>query len=462
MKNKLWVIAIITAILFSFIACKEDDTPTPPPSPPPPTIGISLNKVTLELIKGKTETLTATVTNTNTNTVKWSSANTAVATVDEDNGLVTAVDYGTTVITATTVDGGKTATCTVTVVTNVTISLNKTAIGLIAGETETLTKTVTNTDNQTVTWGSANTAVATVDEDNGLVTAVSSGITVITATTVDGGKTAQCAITVYPADMVRIAGGSFTMGSPTSEPNRSPDETQHSVTLSGFYMDKYQVTQEKYQAVMGSNPSYFDGSTYEEPATGETQGKRPVENVSWYDALVFCNKLSTSEGLSPAYSIKGSTETASWGTVPTSSNSDWDAVVIVSGSTGYRLPTEAQWEYACRAGTTTAYNTGDTISDSTGWYYDNSENKTHEVGKKPANAWGLYDMHGNVYEWCWDWYGSYSSSAQTNPFGAVTGSKRVARGGNWVSAENLRSAFRYCFAPPYLRARYLGFRLVRP
>jgi formylglycine-generating enzyme len=417
-----------------------------------PDITISLNKVTLELIKGKTETLTATVTNTDTDTVKWSSANTAIATVDENTGLVTAVNYGTTIITATTVDGGKTATCTVTV-PDITISLNKTAIGLIAGETETLTKTVKNTDNQTVTWSSANTAVATVNSSSGLVTAVSSGITEIIATTVDGGKTAQCAITVYPADMVRIAGGTFSMG------QTSIATPVHSVTLtSGFYMGKYQVTQEQYQAVIGSNPSRFSSN----PQTGETQGKRPVEQVSWYDALVFCNKLSIKEGLTPAYSISGKTNPADWGTVPTSSNATWNAVVIVSGSTGYRLPTEAQWEYACRAGTTTAYNTGDTISDNTGWYSSNSGDKTHEVGLKSVNAWGLYDMHGNVYEWCWDWYGSYSTGAQTDPLGASSGTFRVLRGGGWnISADGMRSAVR-SNNDPYDGYFSLGFRLVRP
>jgi len=259
-------------------------------------------------------------------------------------------------------------------------------------------------------------------------------------------------------DMVWIAGGTFTMGSPTSEADRNSDETQHSVTLNGFYMGKYQVTQEKYQAVIGSNPSNFSSS----PQSGETQNKRPVEKVSWYDALVFCNKLSVTEGLSPAYSIKGSTETASWGTVPTSSNSDWNAVVIVSGSNGYRLPTEAQWEYACRAGTTTAYNTGDTRSNNTGWYYNNSGNKTHEVGKKPANAWGLYDMHGNVRERCWDWYGSYPSEAQINPMGASSGTYRVYRGGSCNDFDELRSAYRRYGIPYNNESSFIGFRLVRP
>jgi len=258
--------------------------------------------------------------------------------------------------------------------------------------------------------------------------------------------------------MVSIPAGTFIMGSPTSEANRESYETQHSVTLSGFKMSKYLVTQEQYQAVMGNNPSGFSSN----PQNLETQGKRPVEQVSWYDALVFCNKLSIKEGLTPAYSISGKTNPAEWGTVPTGSNATWNAVVIVVGSTGYRLPTEAQWEYACRAKTTTAYNTGNTISDNTGWYESNSGGTTHEVGKKPVNAWGLHDMHGNVWEWCWDWYDSYSSGAQTDPMGASSGTDRVVRGGGWnISAEWLRSAFRNGIYPSG-SSDALGFRLVRP
>jgi formylglycine-generating enzyme required for sulfatase activity len=260
-------------------------------------------------------------------------------------------------------------------------------------------------------------------------------------------------------EMVQIQGGTFTMGSPENEVNRSAAETQHSVTLTqGFYMGKYTVTQEQYQAVMGTNPSSFTTPVSPETSTA----KRPVEQVSWYDALVFCNKLSMSEGLSPAYRISGSTDPAAWGVVPTVDNATWNAVEIVAGSTGYRLPTEAQWEYACRAGTTTAYNTGATINDNTGWYSDNSGDRTREVGGKPANAWGLYDMHGNVWEWCWDWYETYASDAQTDPTGAVSGNYRMLRGGSWYHVgQNLRSAYRSS-GGPYGRRDFFGFRLVRP
>jgi len=205
-----------------------------------------------------------------------------------------------------------------------------------------------------------------------------------------------------PANMVRIQGGTFTMGSPASEPKHNNDEVQHQVTVSSFYMGKYEVTQKEYQEVMGTNPSEFKGDNL------------PVENVSWYDAIEYCNKRSQKEGLTPAYTISGTGDSriVSWN----------------RGANGYRLPTEAEWEYTCRAGTTNAYNTGSNINDNTGWYEANSGDKTHPVGQKPANAWGLYDMHGNVWEWCWDWYGNYSSGVADRSIGRVLGDlPRVSR-----------------------------------
>jgi formylglycine-generating enzyme required for sulfatase activity/TolB-like protein len=241
-----------------------------------------------------------------------------------------------------------------------------------------------------------------------------------------------------PDNFVRINGGTFTMGSPASESGRGSDEgPQRQVTVSSFNIGKYQVTQKEYEEIMGTNPSNFKGSNL------------PVERVSWFDAIEYCNRRSQRENLTPAYTISGSGDnrTVTWN----------------RNANGYRLPTEAEWEYACRAGTTTAYNTGASINDNTGWYTANSAGSTQEVGKKPPNAWGLYDMHGNVWEWCWDWYASsYPSGAQTDPIGASSGSIRVFRGGSWShSATAVRSAYR-SYRTPSDRVNFLGFRLVRP
>jgi formylglycine-generating enzyme required for sulfatase activity len=237
--------------------------------------------------------------------------------------------------------------------------------------------------------------------------------------------------TAIPGDMVRIQGGTFMMGSPSSEVGHDDDEVQHQVTVSSFYMGKYEVTQKEYQALMGTNPSNFKGDNL------------PVESVTWYDAVNYCNARSRSEGLAPAYTVSGIDVT-------------WNR-----SANGYRLPTEAEWEYACRAGTTTPYSSGSSV-DVAGWYISNSGNTNHPVGAKQANGWGLYDMHGNVYEWCWDWYGYYPGGAQNNPGGAVSGASRVNRGGSWISyGRYLRSAFRIDYGPG-IRYSDLGFRLVRP
>ncbi|MHC6204670.1 SUMF1/EgtB/PvdO family nonheme iron enzyme [Breznakiellaceae bacterium SP9] len=245
-------------------------------------------------------------------------------------------------------------------------------------------------------------------------------------------RTAAVPVNPPSADMVRIPAGTFTMGSPANEAGRWDQDPQHSVSISkAFFMSKYEVTQREWVNVMGSNPSNFKGDNL------------PVERVSWFDVIDYCNKRSVKEGLTQAYTRNGDTVT-------------WNR-----NANGYRLPTEAEWEYACRAGTTTPYSSGSSV-DTAGWHSDNSGKKTHPVGTKQANAWGLYDMHGNVLEWCWDWHGAYSSGSQTDPMGAASGSLRVFRGGGWgSSAAGLRSAYRYGY-PPSDRDGDLGFRVVRP
>jgi len=289
----------------------------------------------------------------------------------------------------------------------------------------------------------------------GLTTATINGSTA----TISNNTGATVTLTrVFVIELMWINSGTFQMDGSDS------GGTSRSVTLTnGFYMGKYEVTQAQYKAVMNNaNPSYFGGDNL------------PVETVRWYDAIVFCNRLSIMEGLTPAYRINGNTNPDDWGTVPTSSNATWDAVEIEADSTGYRLPTEAQWEYACRAGTTTAFNWGSNIINSTQANYDARNvdtyntvagtyiGRTTEVGSYAPNAWGLYDMHGNVSEWCWDWYGSYVSGAQTDPRGALSGSFRVLRGGSWdYDGQNLRSANRGYSNPDYGYGS-IGFRLLRP
>ncbi|MCL2880788.1 MAG: formylglycine-generating enzyme family protein [Treponema sp.] len=232
-------------------------------------------------------------------------------------------------------------------------------------------------------------------------------------------------------EMVYLNGGTFTMGSPASERGRSTNEgPQHQVTLSPFSIEKYPVTQAEYEQTTGSNPSSFKGENL------------PVEQVSWMDALLYCNKRSVAEGLTPVYTINGN-------------NVSWD-----HDADGYRLPTEAEWEYACRAGTQTPFYSGTSVNDA-GWHSGNSGGKTHPVGQKLPNDWGLYDMHGNVLEWCWDRLGSYSTDPQTDPQGAATGTDRVYRGGSWYFEPlQTRSAFRFGNQPG-LRIFFVGFRVVR-
>jgi len=231
------------------------------------------------------------------------------------------------------------------------------------------------------------------------------------------------------------------MGSPVGEIGRASNEFQRQVTVSSFYMGKYEVTQSEYQEVMGNNPSYFIGQNL------------PLEQVNWFDSVEFCNKLSEKNGLTPVYTID-------------ENNVSWDRE-----ANGYRLPTEAEWEYACRADTATPFYTGDNITTDDANYDGNRpfgsnargifRQITTPVGSFPPNPFGLFDMHGNVAEWCWDWNTEYARGEQTNPAGALTGYYRVFRGGSWNHSANfLRSGCRSGNIPT-IRGYYLGIRLVR-
>ncbi|MDO4725828.1 MAG: SUMF1/EgtB/PvdO family nonheme iron enzyme [Porphyromonadaceae bacterium] len=294
-----------------------------------------------------------------------------------------------------------------------------------------------NAKNRSVTWQSDNTDVAKVDE-KGKVTAIKEGTAVIKVKTQDGNKTAECKVIVSKSfdpncvingikfEFVEISGGTFTMGSPDNEVGRNNDESpQHVVTLNSFYMGKYEVTQAQWKAVMETDttPSFFKGDNL------------PVEMVNYADIMDFITKLNELT------------------------------------KKEYRLSTEAEWEYACRAGTTTPFYTGNNITTAQANYNgvpynDNPKGeyrgKTTEVGSFAPNAFGLYDMHGNVWEWCSDKYGKYPDTPQVNPTGATDGSYGIIRGGSWDNgASYCRSAFR-ASTPFFMIDNFLGFRLVHP
>jgi hypothetical protein len=223
-------------------------------------------------------------------------------------------------------------------------------------------------------------------------------------------------IRAIDANMAPIPAGTFMMGSIAGQGNAN-ERPQRQVSLGGFSIGKYEVTQAEYEAVMGNNPSNFKG------------GALPVETVSWLDAVEFCNRLSRAANLTPAYTISGA-------------NVSWNR-----GANGYRLPTEAEWEYAC----------GEWID---GWLGGNSDRMTHPAGQLNPNRYGLHDMIGNVQEWCWDWYGTYGKDPQSNPQGPGSGTTRVRRGHSFQNAGRLLLTNRD-YAVPREKNNATGFRVAR-
>ena len=253
--------------------------------------------------------------------------------------------------------------------------------------------------------------------------------------------TAEVKSTVLDDNMVLIPAGTFQMGNTGAYSGNGNDKPVHAVTITrDFLMSKFEITQKQYELVTGLKPSYYKGDNL------------PVEQVSWYDAIAYCNKRSEMEGFEKCYSGSG------------------DNIVCDWNANGYRLPTEAEWEYACKAGTTTDFYNGsltnpdcsplDLNLDKIGWYCGNSS-KTHEVGQKDPNAFKLYDMSGNVSEWCWDWIYTYGGSSETDPIGPYSGTSRTSRGGLYFhSASKARSSYR-SYGSPDNSYNSQGFRVCR-
>jgi formylglycine-generating enzyme required for sulfatase activity len=237
--------------------------------------------------------------------------------------------------------------------------------------------------------------------------------------------------TSVPANMVLVEGGTFTMGSNNGNDDEKP---VHTVVVESFYIGKHEVTQKEWTEIMRSNPSAHRGDNL------------PVEYVSWHDAIEYCNKLSLKEGLSPCY------------------RGNEDDIICNWNASGYRLPTEAEWEYAAKGGNKDGliYTfSGGNNADAVAWYVGNSEKTTKPVGTKVSNSLGIYDMSGNVWEWCWDWYGSYTSGTKVNPHGPDSGENRVFRGGSvGSSTRGIRSMRRGAGWPSYWHT-HVGLRVVR-
>jgi formylglycine-generating enzyme required for sulfatase activity len=494
-----WAFAVIFVAGFIVTGCKTGNEGTKDVA----VTKVTLNETSLDLEVNKTATLTAAVVpkNATDKTVTWKSSDDtkATVTVDAATGVatVTAKAVGTGIIITATAKNGKKATCAVTVTAAGTVSgvtLAPTTLELYAGGgSKQLTPTVEseNAGPHNVTWKSSDETKATVTGD-GIVSGVAAGTATITVTTVekkaDGQPaTATCAVTVKAGmleNMVLIEAGPFQMGSPIDEV-RNQNEAQHNVTLTkDFYMGAYTVTQKEYLEVTGDRPSYFNWQN--KNPYGSKWEQFPVDSITWYDAVEYCNKLSEREGLTSVYTITGRTPASGYPITEAAVTANWN-------NDGYRLPTEAEWEYACRAGTTGPFNFYDEETGKWGTAYSiTTDQANYDGGEDPydmsdthwlgypmfagffsPNEWGLYAMHGDMAEWCWDWYKfDYGTAAQEDPKGPDTADPqypfRILRGGAYDEpAWRIRSAFRNANPPSdrcfgdFLEIPVIGFRIVR-
>ena len=440
---------------------------------PPTVTSVSVNPNPVTLNRGGNQAFTATVAGANNppDTVTWAVESGGAGTSINASGVLTVATGETaaslTVRATSTFNIAISGTAAVTVpqptVTNVTISPSPVTVNRGGNQTFTATVTGTNNPPQTVTWTVTGGGIGTSINASGVLTVAATEIANLTVratstfdTAVSG--TADATVPLPPpltVDMVRINPGSV-----------SPPVGNTITITAGYYIGRFQVTQALWQEVMTGNPngisatpSWFStGGGGAAQVSGMNTANFPVEQISWFDALVFSNRLSLRNGRTPAYRINGSTNPNDWGQVPTNSWAPpWNAQEIVAGSTGYRLPTGTQWEFAARAGTTTDFHNGvNWVSEEItaplvapiAWIRYNSGGRTHQVGTRVANAWGLHDMHGNVHEWCFN-----------APF---IGPGRQVRGGSRANyAESARVWLSWGF-DPWVRSHFKGIRLVRP